>query len=232
MFHTCFVVNSPIGTLRLEACVDGLVALSWTDLPLPTSLIRGSALNRARRSLLQGAAWLRTYFAGRVGSPPALRDGQPTLPAPRASRAPSPAAHHRGRVWRGRAKRAWGGGRWGAEGQSEPSQGSHLKIPLPPLPPLAARGTAFQKAVWRHVARIRPGTTITYGEIARRLRMPGASRAVGQAVGANPLPILIPCHRVLAAGGKLGGYSSGLRRKRWLLAHEGILLPARGRGRL
>jgi methylated-DNA-[protein]-cysteine S-methyltransferase len=52
--------------------------------------------------------------------------------------------------------------------------------------------------------------------------MPGASQAVGQAVGANPLPILIPCHRVLAAGGKLGGYSSGLRRKRWLLAHEGL----------
>jgi len=196
MFHTCFVVDSPMGTLRLEACVNGLVALSWADLPLPTSLIRGPEINRARRSLLQGAAWLRAYFAGRVGSPPA-----------------SPAAHHRGRVW-------------------EPSQGSHLKIPLPPLPPLAARGTAFQKAVWRHVARIRPGTTTTYGEIARRLRMPGASRAVGQAVGANPLPILIPCHRVLAAGGKLGGYSSGLRRKRWLLAHEGILLPARGRGRL
>ena len=67
-----------------------------------------------------------------------------------------------------------------------------------------------------------PGTTTTYGEIARDLGMPGASRAVGQAVGANPLPILIPCHRVLAAGGKLGGYSSGLRRKRWLLAHEGL----------
>jgi len=213
MFHTCFVVDSPMGTLRLEACVNGLVALGWADLPLPTSLIRGPKINRARRSLLQGAAWLRAYFAGRVGSPPALRDGQPTLPAPRASRAPSPAAHHRGRVW-------------------EPSQGSHLKIPLPPLPPLAARGTAFQKAVWRHVARIRPGTTTTYGEIARRLRMPGASRAVGQAVGANPLPILIPCHRVLAAGGKLGGYSSGLRRKCWLLDHEGVLLPARSSNQL
>ncbi|HJX51615.1 MAG TPA: methylated-DNA--[protein]-cysteine S-methyltransferase [Polyangia bacterium] len=96
------------------------------------------------------------------------------------------------------------------------------RSPLPPLPPLVPAGTTFQKAVWRQLVAIRPGTTTTYGEIARGLRMPGASRAVGQAVGANPLPILIPCHRVLAAGGKLGGYSSGLRRKRWLLAHEGL----------
>ena len=94
--------------------------------------------------------------------------------------------------------------------------------PLPPLPPLAPSGTAFQEAVWRQLVAIPPGETTTYGEIALELHMPGASRAVGQAVGANPLPILIPCHRVLAAGGKLGGYSSGLRRKRWLLAHEGL----------
>jgi methylated-DNA-[protein]-cysteine S-methyltransferase len=84
-------------------------------------------------------------------------------------------------------------------------------------------GTAFQKAVWQQIAAISPRTTTTYGQIARVLGMPGASRAVGQAVGANPFPILIPCHRVLAAGGKLGGYSSGLRRKRWLLAHEGLV---------
>ena len=97
----------------------------------------------------------------------------------------------------------------------------------PPLPPLMPAGTAFQKAVWRQLLTIPPGATTTYGEIARRLGMPGASRAVGQAVGANPLPILIRCHRVLAAGGKLGGYSSGLRRKRWLLAHEGLAAPER-----
>jgi methylated-DNA-[protein]-cysteine S-methyltransferase len=94
--------------------------------------------------------------------------------------------------------------------------------PLPRLPPLVPSGTEFQKSVWRQLVAIPPGTTTTYGEIARDLGMPGASRAVGQAVGANPLPILIPCHRVLAAGGRLGGYSSGLRRKRWLLAHEGL----------
>jgi methylated-DNA-[protein]-cysteine S-methyltransferase len=92
--------------------------------------------------------------------------------------------------------------------------------PLPPLPPLVPSGTEFQEAVWRRLLAIPPETTTTYGEIARELHMPGASQAVGQAIGANPLPILIPCHRVLAAGGKLGGYSSGLRRKCWLLAHE------------
>jgi methylated-DNA-[protein]-cysteine S-methyltransferase len=95
------------------------------------------------------------------------------------------------------------------------------RIPSP-LPPLSLQGTTFQKAVWRALAALPPGTTTTYGKIARAIRRPGASRAVGQAVGANPLPILIPCHRVLAAGGKLGGYSAGLQRKRWLLAHEGL----------
>jgi methylated-DNA-[protein]-cysteine S-methyltransferase len=90
------------------------------------------------------------------------------------------------------------------------------------LPPLSLSGTRFQEAVWRRLIALPPGTTITYGEIARDIRHAGASRAVGQAVGANPLAILIPCHRVLAAGGKLGGFSSGLWRKRWLLAHEGL----------
>jgi methylated-DNA-[protein]-cysteine S-methyltransferase len=97
----------------------------------------------------------------------------------------------------------------------------------PPLPPLSLTGTEFQKAVWRAMAELRPGQLTTYGEIARALGNPGACRAVGQAVGSNPLPILIPCHRVLAAGGKVGGYSSGLPRKRWLLAHEGIALQER-----
>jgi methylated-DNA-[protein]-cysteine S-methyltransferase len=100
---------------------------------------------------------------------------------------------------------------------------AYFKCSIPStLPPLSLSGTTFQKAVWRALAALPPGTTTTYGEIARTVRRPGASRAVGQAVGANPLPILIPCHRVLAAGGKLGGYSAGLQRKRWLLKHEGL----------
>jgi methylated-DNA-[protein]-cysteine S-methyltransferase len=153
------VFESPIGRLRLDASADGLVALSWTHLPLPTFPVGGVG-DQVCDFLRQGAVWLRAYF------------------------------------------------------------GNHS--PLPRLPPLVPSGTEFQELVWHRLVAIPLGTTTSYGEIARDLRMPGASQAVGQAVGANPLPILIPCHRVLAAGGKLGGYSSGLRRKRWLLAHEGL----------
>jgi O-6-methylguanine DNA methyltransferase len=91
--------------------------------------------------------------------------------------------------------------------------------------PLDLEGTAFQQAVWRETLRIPYGRTITYAELARRIGRPGATRAVGQALGANPIPILIPCHRVVASDGSLGGYSGGLALKRWLLLREGINLP-------
>jgi len=89
--------------------------------------------------------------------------------------------------------------------------------------PIASQGTPFQRRVWRKIAAIGPGRTRSYGEIAREL---GSSpRAVGQACGANPVPLVVPCHRVLAAGG-LGGFAHHeggfhLSVKRWLLAHEG-----------
>lgn len=83
-------------------------------------------------------------------------------------------------------------------------------------------GTEFQRAVWRRLRRIKFGQTTTYAELADATGKPGASRAVGNAVGANPLPIIIPCHRVLAAGHKLGGFSGGLSRKRKLLRIEGV----------
>lgn len=70
--------------------------------------------------------------------------------------------------------------------------------------------------------RIPSGATTAYGEIARALKKPGATRAVGSACGANPIPVLIPCHRVLAAGGRLGGFSGGLATKRQLLRREDI----------
>jgi methylated-DNA-[protein]-cysteine S-methyltransferase len=88
--------------------------------------------------------------------------------------------------------------------------------------PLDAHGTAFQEAVWAEVARIPYGVTATYGQIAQRIERPGATRAVGAAVGANPLPILIPCHRVIGAGGSLTGYGGGLEIKAALLRLEGI----------
>ena len=80
-------------------------------------------------------------------------------------------------------------------------------------------GTPFQRSVWKEMVRIPLGSTATYGQLARRLDDPGASRAVGVACGANPIPIIVPCHRVVASNG-LGGFSGGLERKKWLLKLE------------
>lgn len=86
--------------------------------------------------------------------------------------------------------------------------------------PLAPRGTAFQQAVWTALREIPYGTTVAYGELARRLGRPGAARAVGAANAANPVPILIPCHRVIGSRGKLTGFGGGLAIKESLLALE------------
>jgi methylated-DNA-[protein]-cysteine S-methyltransferase len=88
--------------------------------------------------------------------------------------------------------------------------------------PLHMRGTAFQQRVWRHLTEIPHGRTLSYGELARRIGNPSASRAVGLANGRNPISIVVPCHRVIGADGSLTGYGGGLPRKRWLLAHEGL----------
>jgi methylated-DNA-[protein]-cysteine S-methyltransferase len=96
------------------------------------------------------------------------------------------------------------------------------KIPRE-LPPLDWSGqTEFRQNVWRAMLRIPPGKTKSYGEIALDLKKPLASRAVGGACGANPIPVLVPCHRILAANGRLGGFSGGLDWKLRLLAIEGI----------
>jgi methylated-DNA-[protein]-cysteine S-methyltransferase len=89
--------------------------------------------------------------------------------------------------------------------------------------PLDVRGTAFQRAVWAEISRIPYGTTTTYSQIAEHIGRPKAARAVGAAVGANPLPILIPCHRVIGASGSLTGYGGGLEMKAGLLRMEGVL---------
>jgi methylated-DNA-[protein]-cysteine S-methyltransferase len=81
-------------------------------------------------------------------------------------------------------------------------------------------GTAFQLAVWKHLCEIPYGETISYGELARRIGNPNASRAVGLANGSNPIPIIIPCHRVIGSNGKLTGYGGGLPIKEKLLALE------------
>jgi methylated-DNA-[protein]-cysteine S-methyltransferase len=95
------------------------------------------------------------------------------------------------------------------------------KIPLPDLPPLDfVRGTAFQQTVWRTLQDIPPGQTLSYGQLAERMGRPKAVRAVGAAVGRNPLSIVVPCHRVIGSNGSLAGYAGGLERKIWLLKHE------------
>ncbi len=91
------------------------------------------------------------------------------------------------------------------------------------LPPLdLSGGTDFQQRVWGALLQIRSGRTRSYGEVARLIGKPKAVRAVGGACGANPIPVLVPCHRVLAANQKIGGFSGGLDWKRKLLTREGV----------
>lgn len=82
-------------------------------------------------------------------------------------------------------------------------------------------GTEFQRRLWRALRDIPAGQTTTYGDLARRLNAPQAVRAIGAANGANPISVVLPCHRVIGADGRLTGYGGGIARKRWLLTHEG-----------
>ena len=86
--------------------------------------------------------------------------------------------------------------------------------------PVEMVGTPFQQAVWTALRGITVGTTLSYSELARRIGRPSAVRAVGLANGANPVAVVVPCHRVIGKGGTLVGYGGGMSRKRWLLAHE------------
>lgn len=91
--------------------------------------------------------------------------------------------------------------------------------------PVAPAGTEFQKQVWRSLLMIPCGDLWSYGHLAQQLGKPGAARAVGLANSKNPISIVVPCHRVIGANGQLTGYAGGLERKRWLLQHEGAVLP-------
>lgn len=93
----------------------------------------------------------------------------------------------------------------------------HFDLPLQQL------GTPFQKLVWQSIEGIRWGDSRTYQEIADRIGGKAIARTVGNATGSNPLPIIVPCHRVIASNGLLTGYIGGIWRKRWLLQHEGVL---------
>lgn len=93
--------------------------------------------------------------------------------------------------------------------------------------PTATGGTPFQRAVWQALRAIPAGTTLSYNQIATQLGKPTANRAVGAANGANPVSIVVPCHRVISTSGALTGYAGGLPRKRWLLDHEQQFAPRR-----
>ncbi len=88
--------------------------------------------------------------------------------------------------------------------------------------PLRPQGTAFQRSVWRALRKVPFGKTLTYGALAAAIGRPAAARAVGAAVGANPLAVVVPCHRIIGADGTLTGYAGGLARKTKLLALEGV----------
>ena len=88
--------------------------------------------------------------------------------------------------------------------------------------PVTTGGTSFQREVWAALRTIQAGTTLSYGALARQLGRPKSVRAVGSANGANPVAIVVPCHRVIGADGSLTGYGGGISRKRWLLTHEGV----------
>ena len=89
--------------------------------------------------------------------------------------------------------------------------------------PLAPQGSDFQQRVWREIARVPYGKTISYGELAARAGAPGQARAAGAATGRNPVSLVIPCHRIVGSDGSLTGYAGGLERKRELLELEGVL---------
>lgn len=91
--------------------------------------------------------------------------------------------------------------------------------------PVAGIGSDFQRKVWVALRAIPAGTTHSYGQLAAAIGQPSASRAVGLANGANPIGIVVPCHRVIGTSGALTGYAGGVERKAWLLAHEGAIRP-------
>ncbi len=93
--------------------------------------------------------------------------------------------------------------------------------------PVAPKGTPFQLSVWRELRKVSAGDFISYGELAERVGRPRAVRAVGQANAKNPLAIVVPCHRIVASDGSLGGYSAGRERKAWLLSHERVARSSR-----
>lgn len=158
--------------------------------------------------------------------------GLPFLPRPTSG----PAVHRSGQVFERRVQR-WFHGAQRRENPTHPVIVSTRKWLAAyfagradsPSPPLDLRGSPFELRVWAELLTVPVGATASYGTIARRLGNPRASRAVGLANGANPVPIIVGCHRIVGTSGTLTGYGGGLERKAWLLAHERCYWGANGR---
>lgn len=193
-------LDTPLGTMTAAATPRGLAGL-WFDgqahhpgpLAAPTDPTQ-PCLQAAARAL---AAYFGRQAAGPAGAVAPAEAAGPVAPTQPCT------AHHAGTD--AHAVPAW-----------------PTVPPWPPLPPLDLLGTPFQRRVWQALLAIAPGHSRSYGQLAQTLGMPAAVRAVGAAVGRNPVSVLVPCHRVLGQGGQLTGYAGGLHRKQALLAQEGV----------
>ena len=198
---------SPIGELVLTACDEGLL-----EVRLPAS---GSPLPRAAA----GGSDVATGPGNDVATGPGAA-GVPSNPAPIGDVEPafvSPPQEPRlsADAVLAAARRQL----------TEYFAGRRRTFVLP----LSVTGTEFQCRVWEALSEVAYGATVTYGQLARSIGKPGAARAVGAALGRNPLAVVVPCHRVVAAGGGLGGFAGGLARKRLLLEGESTVTAVRTR---
>jgi methylated-DNA-[protein]-cysteine S-methyltransferase len=199
---------SPIGELVLTACDEGLleVRLPASGNPLPSATAMGGAFV---------ATELGADVATELGAA-----GVPSNPAPIGDVAsafvlPPQAPRLSADAVLAAARRQL----------TEYFAGRRRTFVLP----LSVIGTEFERRVWEAVSGVAYGATVTYGQLARSIGKPGAARAVGAALGRNPLAVVVPCHRVVAAGGGLGGFAGGLARKRVLLAGESTVSAVRTR---
>lgn len=198
---------SPLGELVLTACDEGLLEVrlpaSGSPLPLAAAVDGVFVATESGADVMTGPG---ADVAVELGAP-----GVPATPAPIGDVAPA-------FVLPPQAPRPSADAVLAAARRqlTEYFAGRRRTFALP----LSVTGTEFERRVWEALSGVAYGATVTYGQLARSIGKPGAARAVGAALGRNPLAVVVPCHRVVAAGGGLGGFAGGLARKRALLDGE------------
>jgi len=222
-FHA--LLSSPLGDILLSAdahCLTGLYFTDQRDCPQVPGLAAVSAsdiVSRPSAGIVRGRA-ARTLKAVRAGSAPATGELFPVdAPVPRAGGASTGQAAAPRLLQAGTPAGALAVMEQACQELDEYWRGGRLVFGVP----LAPRGTAFQKRIWQALLDVSYGATLSYGELGERAGLgAGHGRAVGTAVGSNPISVIIPCHRILARNGTLNGYGGGLSRKARLLALEGF----------